>query len=177
MSPAVAQAVREAAVPAIAVNDTFRLAPWADVLYAHDPEWWHYHAQDALKFAGLKVTAEDTVPFRSVHYLRETGHTGFDPDPECIRSGGNSGYQAIHIAAHAGARKILVCGMDMTGGHWHGEHPAPLRNTAEVVYEIWRERLAGLSTELAARGIAVVNCGGGKLEAFPRQTINEALRG
>jgi hypothetical protein len=26
-----------------AVNDVYKVAPWADVLYAADTDWWDYH--------------------------------------------------------------------------------------------------------------------------------------
>ena len=35
----------------IVVNDNYKLAPWADVLYAADPEWWDLH-QGAPSFQG-----------------------------------------------------------------------------------------------------------------------------
>src|SRR5690349_852168 len=41
----------------IVVNASFRLAPWATVLYAADREWWRHPAYgDAVAFAGLKYS-------------------------------------------------------------------------------------------------------------------------
>jgi hypothetical protein len=37
----------------IAVNDAYRLAPFADVLYACDEKWWKWH-QGVPSFTGLK---------------------------------------------------------------------------------------------------------------------------
>jgi hypothetical protein len=127
MSQAVADAVHAAGIPAIAINSTFRLAPWADVLYAADPEWWaHPSNRDALVFKGLRLSCQ---PMKAVLQLRNSGVTGFDPDPAAVRTGGNSGYQALHVAIHAGAARVLLCGYDMHGGHWHGKHPAGLKET------------------------------------------------
>jgi hypothetical protein len=42
----------------IAINDAFRLAPWADVLYACDWQWWKANPE-AYDFAGLKVSIEN----------------------------------------------------------------------------------------------------------------------
>lgn len=176
MSQAVADAVRAARLPAIAVNDTFRLAPWADMLYAADSSWWSFHGAEALKFAGLKVTVQESVPHPAVLGLRHSGAEGFDDDPECLRTGGNSGYQAIHIAAHAGAKRILLCGFDMGGGHWHGDHPKPLRNTPPPTYARWIERFKTLAPELAQRGIAVVNCTPkSALRCFPMANLKDEL--
>lgn len=161
MSPAIAEAVRAADLPAIAVNDTHRLAPWAAVLYAADSSWWSHHSATALHFPGLKATANDSVPYRAVHCLRPTGVEGFDPDPACLRTGGNGGYQALHLAVHAGAARVLLFGFDLddrAGRHWHGDHPAPLVNTAPGVFAIWRARFATLVAPLHSRGVQVVNC-------------------
>jgi hypothetical protein len=155
MTPAVAAAAR--GTPTIAVNDTFRLAPWADVLYAADAAWWERNP-DAAGFAGLRVTLASVLGCRS---LINSGTMGFDPDPRNVRTGGNSGYQAIHVAAHAGAKRILLCGFDMTGrrgSHWFGDHQGPLRNTEEGTYARWLTRYELLKVELDNRRIEVINC-------------------
>ena len=175
MSLSVAEAVRLADVPAIAINNTFRLAPWADMLYAADTEWWE-NTPDALKFAGLKVSVSGGIG-PSVLGLRTTGTTGFDPDPECLRTGGNSGYQAVHIAAHAGADRILLCGFNMGGVHWHGPHQRPLRTTMASTYESWIDRFATLAKAFSDRGgPQVINCTPGTaLHCWPKMDLETAL--
>lgn len=179
MSQAVADQVRDAGIPAIAVNTTHRLAPWAVMLYAADDEWWRHETnRDALKFPGLKVTAGE---FTGVLRLRNTGTEGFDADPGAVRTGGNSGYQAVHVAAHAGAARILLCGFDMrdTGGesHWHGHHPHGLRRTPEPTFERWCVRFAQLGEALALRGVEVVNTTpGSALHCFRATPLGDCLR-
>lgn len=174
MSAAVAAEVIGAGVPAIVVNSTFRLHPSAWALFAADPEWWeHPKNRDARAFAGLKVSVS-SVP--GVHRLHNSGLDGFDPDPGCVRSGGNSGYQALHLAVHAGAARVLLCGFDMEGGHWHGDHPAGLRGTTPETYAKWRERFASLVKPLAERGVEVLNCTpGSALTCFPFRSLEDAL--
>jgi len=168
LSPNVVEAVRRAQLPVVVTNNVFHLAPWADMLYAADAGWWRYHAQEALKFKGLKVTAQSSVEFPAVMCLRNTGTCGFDADPRCIRTGGNSGYQAIHVAMQAGAERILLFGFDMRGGHYHGPHPEPLRNTTEDTFSRWRERFKTLKVCADSRGIEILNCTpGSALECFP----------
>jgi hypothetical protein len=172
MSQRVADEVRAAGLPVIVVNNTYQLAAWADLLYAADAEWWAQHPQ-AREFAGLKVTCSDV---RGIHKLRNTGAEGFDPDPAAVRTGGNSGYQAIHVAAHAGASRILLLGYDMDGGHWHAEHEPPLRTTHRDTYGVWLGRFPRLRTELEVRGIEVVNCNPeSALRAFRKMSLAEAL--
>ena len=44
----------------IVINESWRLCPWADLLYACDGEWWKYH-KGVPDFTGLKLSqdAED----------------------------------------------------------------------------------------------------------------------
>jgi sugar phosphate isomerase/epimerase len=154
MSQAVADQVHAAGISAIAINNTYRLAPWAYMLYAADAAWWRENPQ-AWDFKGLKVSVEE---FKGVLRLQASGPTGFDPDPRRVRTGGNSGYQAVHIAAHAGAARVLLCGFNMGGDHWHPEHAAPLRETPREIYATWIQRLEGLADTLKLRGIEVLNC-------------------
>lgn len=166
------ESVRSARLPTIAVNDAFTVAPWADMLYAADAKWWIYHCQTALKFEGLKVTAQNALPYKAVMLLEQTGVTGFDPDPMKIRTGGNSGYQAIHIAIHAGAARILLLGFDMRGDHFFGKHPKGLRNPDPNSFKNWIQRFPALRN----RGAEIINCTpGSALDAFPKMPIDEAI--
>lgn len=173
MSADVAETVRQSGAATVVVNTTFRLAPWADVLYAADEMWWQ-ETPEALQFAGLKVSVGR---IKGVHQLRNSGKVGFDPDPSALRTGGNSGYQAIHLAAHAGARTIVLCGFDMHGGaHWHPDHKAPLRNTMPDYYPVWAKHFETLRTELDMRGVTVFNSTpGSALKAFREKPLQEAL--
>lgn len=179
MSPAVADAVHAADVPAIAINTTFRLAPWAWMLYAADLQWWqHRDHRDAARFAGLRVTIDigaGDIP-DGLLSLRRSGTNGFDADPENLRTGANSGYQAVHIAAHAGAARILLCGMDMQGGHWHGEHPRGLKVNTIEQFEKCCSLFRTLVEPLKKCGVEVVNVTpGSRLDCFRRSTLEEEL--
>jgi len=157
---------------AVVVNDTYRLAPWADVLYAADADWWKRNPE-ARSFAGIKVCADDSLLWPEVMSLRHTGKVGYDPNPQNIRSGGNSGYQAVHVAAQAGASRILLCGFDMGGAHWH-DAPAP----AAHLFATWIERFESLAEELKAIGVEVLNCTPqSALTCFPFANIEDVLHG
>lgn len=174
MTPEVAEAVRAADIATIAVNSSFRLAPWADLLYGADAPWWaHPDNADAHRFEGMKVSCS---PVRGVLQLMNTGNTGFDEDPSCVRTGGNSGHQAVHLAAHAGAARVLLLGFDMHGGHWHKPHPAGLENPSADSFDRWIGRFAVLAPILATRGVDVVNCTpGSALDCFRRSTLAAEL--
>ena len=40
----------------IAINESYQLCPWADILYSCDAEWWHLREQKIKEFAGMKMT-------------------------------------------------------------------------------------------------------------------------
>lgn len=154
----------------IAVSDAHRLAPQADLLWSCDAKWWLFHSQQALGFQGLKVTLDDSVPFSAVLQVQNGGRLGFDERPTHIRNGGNSGYQAVHVAAHLGAKKVELYGFDMRvvdgRRHFFGDHPAPLHMSSP--YTDFIRDFETLAPELAARGIEVVNfTPGSALRCFP----------
>jgi hypothetical protein len=163
-----ADKVRDAGVPAIVVNETYRLAPWAWMLYAADWKWWA-RSPKALEFTGHKVSVEAGKPhLPQVKRLRNTGIDGFDPDPSCVRAGNNSGYQAVHIAIHTGAARILLLGFDMRGGHWHGASYGPLRRD-------WINRFRALAWTISAK-VQIINCTPfSALDCFPKMPLDEAL--
>lgn len=137
------------------------LAPWADVLYASDPKWWRAYQEDALKFAGLKVTVRTTLEYADVLSLELSVSAPFDPRPTHLVSGGNSGYQAIHLAAHFGAARILLCGFDMRAvdgrKHWFGNHFPRGLDTLQK-YAVWIQNIERLAQHLLTLGVRVINC-------------------
>lgn len=156
------------------------LAPWADVLYSADSKWWLHHAKEALAFKGHKVTIRNALPIDEVMYLEYSSKIPFDPSPSHLVSGGNSGYQAVHLAAHFGVSRILMCGFDMKEvnrkKHWFGDHPQRL-NTAQN-YRRWIANFEALYRALSERGIEVINCTHGSALAFiPYVPLSEAING
>lgn len=142
------------------------------MLYAADTGWWRYHRNEALKFAGLMVTCNSSVEFKAVKLLKQTGVEGFDHSPDSIKTGGNSGYQAVHVALHTKAARILLLGFDMGGDHFFGKHPKPLRNTEPNTFRIWCERFV----KLKDRGAEIINCTpGSALTCFPKMELEAAL--
>jgi hypothetical protein len=156
------------------------MAPWADILYAADLKWWRHYQEQALKFAGRKVTIRPTLPWAEVYSLQQsTEHATLDPRPTHLVSGGNSGYQAIHLAVHLGATRILLLGYDMKEGlnrrrHWFGNHPAKLDSRGN--FTAWIMAFAKLEKVLAHKGVEVINCTpNSALRCFRRGTLKEVF--
>jgi hypothetical protein len=162
----------------IAVNDAYRLAPWADVLYACDAKWWRVHP-DTTAFAGPKYGLQPVKDRDDIVILKNTGRTGLERDPTGLRTGSNSGYQAINLAVHFGAIKILLLGYDMghapgSRSHFFGDHPSPLSNRSP--YATFIALFAQMVAPLAALGVEVINCSRATaLTCFRRASLAEAL--
>lgn len=162
----------------IAINDSHRLAPWADCLYACDGRWWdHYKGVPEFKCLKFGLTVKkDKWP--GVTRLPHVGPEGINPKGIC--DGSNSGYQAVQLAVHLGAVRIVLLGYDMKPGvngrdHWFGKHPVGVRSH-QSPYESFRNYFKALAPQLRALGVDVVNCSRETaLTCFPRQPLAEAL--
>lgn len=165
----------------IAINDAYRLAPWADCLYACDAQWWRWH-QGVPSFAGVKWSLNHSAwgKYRAVYpdvrLLRNTGPAGLEHEPTGLRTGRNSGYQAVNLAYHYGAARIVLLGYDMqpSGGksHFFGEHP----NGQRSPYDQFRRAFQSLVKPLQKAGIQVINCTRRTaLLAFPTAPLEDVL--
>lgn len=172
MSQAVADIVR-GKCRVIVVNSTYKLAPWADILYAADHTWWT-HNPEAQNFAGRRVTIYPIMDSNDAMYLHNGGSSGLDSRRSYLRTGKNSGYQAMHLALHLGAKRILLCGFDMRPGHWHPEHPEEVRKP--MPFSFWVKKFNEVAPMYAARGVHVINCTpNSALACFEKQKLEIAL--
>lgn len=143
----------------IAVSDAVYPCWFADHLHSADRRWWIAHG-GVPSFSGSKSSIEET-PFSDVAQYRNAGISGFCEDPNALMTGNNSGYQATHLAAHFGALRIILLGLDFTDdgarSHWFGLHRPGMDFHSDT--RDWRELFRGLVDELATRGIEVLNAG------------------
>lgn len=174
------EAVCAAGLPTIAVNNAgLDMAPWADAHHACDGRWWHAHPE-ALAYDRLKTCLVDDPP-AGVVKLTLVISGGLDDRPSHVRAGQNSGYQALHLAAvNFGAARVILLGYDMqhTGGdiHYHGRHPAPLRNPAAKDMPEWAAHFDAVAPTLARRGVEVINCSRvTAITGFRRAALEESL--
>lgn len=167
--------------PVIAINDAYRVAPWADVLYACDAAWWREHVKRLRDFRGLRFSVEANARGCDATVLKITGMHGLDHNPTGLRSGRNSGYQAINLAVHLGASRIVLLGYDcqrtLNQAHFFGEHPKALRRTTDERFRQWREELfPTLVPALAACGVEIINASRRTgLDCFPRRRLEDVL--
>lgn len=164
----------------IAVNDTWRLARAADVIYACDDAWWKVHfSQVEKEFAGELWTQDIYAAERfSLNRVGSKNEPGLGVNG-VIHQGGNGGYQAINLAWQWGATRILLLGFDCKPGvnnkaHWFGQHEGPLSKIQN--YELWRTHFPKLAADLADAGTEVFNLTRDTaLTCFPKMTLEEAI--
>lgn len=104
----------------IAVNETYRRAPFANILYACDSKYWRVNYDRIVKnFDGELAT-----------------HSVVQGVPKLLfRDYHNSGANAIALAADLGCEKIFLLGYDCSiknGYHWHGKHGKGFNDCAKI---------------------------------------------
>lgn len=159
----------------IAINDAYRLAPFADVLYFCDERWhgWHRDKPEYRAFQGLRVTL-DNEGIQGAHSLHNMGWEGLQLCPWGLATGRNGGIQAINLAVHFGVARILLLGYDMRPGHWHGGHPTETR--PGVYAECMLPSFPAVAAALDRLGIECINCTpGSALDVFARGSIADLL--
>lgn len=171
----------------IAINNSYHLAPWAEVCYFADARWWAWHKDrtEFREFAGLKVTINESgamVADPAVHMLRHAPSSAGAEQPLSLKptelqSGSNSGYQALNLAVLSGAKRVLLLGYEMgfTNGrsHWHKGHPEA---TPERIYHRFAERFARTVPQLKKLGVQVINCTPrSRLTAYPMKDLAEVV--
>lgn len=159
----------------IAIKDCIRLAPRAAALYACDAKWWRAHPETA-SYAGPKYALEHEPSRPDVTLLRNTGMVGLETAGG-LRTGQNSGYQAINLAVLYGAARILLLGYDMQpdGGrhHWFGAHPYA---ASAPPYDYFLRFFDTIVEPLKAAGVEVLNCTRRTaLTVFPQVALEHAL--
>jgi hypothetical protein len=159
----------------IAVNDAYRLAPWADVFYACDAAWWQVHGKKVMPLRGLKLThSADATLNWDLKRVAGRALSGLSLDPAYIHLGNNGGYQALNLAVLFGAALVPLLGYDMQGRHWFGDHPKACRSPMN--FQKWLKYFATVPPDLERAGVRVVNCSRETaLECFPRSTIDQVL--
>ncbi len=158
----------------IAISDAIDLAPWADVLYSCDGKWWGWR-KGMPSYTGPKYALKDDARkwvSQGVQVLKHTGRTGLDLSPDGLRGGGNSGYQAINLAVHMGAKRVLLLGYDMQGSHFFGRHP----DGTAPAFQMCLALFPSIVKPLADAGVEVINCSRKTaITCFPREPLDAVL--
>ncbi len=166
----------------IAINNSWELAPWADVLYFCDYKWWEWHGDKVTEgFEGRYiVTPSQILKDPRGRLVTLTGGTGLETDPGGLRHGSNGGYQAINLAYHFGAKRIVLLGYDMTADkrtHFHDGHPTTKMDAYRRTLEFsMLPKFPTIVEPLKKAGVEVINATpGSALKCWPYRPLEEIL--
>lgn len=174
-----------AGLPVLAVNDSWRRFPAAEILYAADAPWWKHHDW-ARGFAGERWTQHRgprdwpaEAAANGLQVIRSAPAAGVSVDPALVHTGSNSGFQLLNLAVLGGARRIALLGYDMGPSdglsHWFGDHPGQLNKSSP--YAVFRRAFDEAAPQIEALGVEVINCSvQTSLTCFPRADLLEILR-
>lgn len=166
----------------IAINQSWQLVPFADILYGCDWDWWHRY-KGVPNFKGMKVSIDKAAckkyPDIKRMYVEKKndqlelikpGHTGW---------AGNSGFHAFNLAVQQLPEKIILVGFDMTikhGIHWHGSHQKGMNNPREGNIKRWIRAMDATAEIVAAMNIRVINTSMvSMLSGFEKMPLSEAM--
>ena len=145
----------------IAINDAYLRAPHSDILYFCDLHWWRaneWQIRNAF-FGHWIVSLENELP--GVKRLHNTGPIGLETDPCGLRHGSNSGYQAINLAYHLGAKEIVLVGFDMRTidgrVHWRQRNGDNENGQTRTMTNVMLPKFQTLKTPLEQEGVRVIN--------------------
>lgn len=178
----------------IVINNTWRLAPWADLLYAADARWWEEERKWSAaapdrpqieKFAGIKVAVAEAekISLPGVHRMPGLdSKAGISLDPNRLHWGRNSGFQGLGLSAFlAGPGRRILIGFDFRPGpggrlHHHADHPTPLNNPDPDSLTSWARLFEPTVPQFKELGIEVINCSpGSALTCFPMARLEDVL--
>lgn len=159
-----------------AVKESRHLAPWADVLYAADTDWWDLY-KGVPDFAGERWTvSQEAAKKYGLNVIDYQPQAKWSDDPSWIATGGNSGFQAINLAVLQGADRVILLGYDM--GHeygkpkhwWTGKYERPVR------YSNYKEFIEKFNIAAPLIPVPVINCTRlTALNCFPKMSLLDAL--
>ena len=164
----------------VVLNSTWKLAPWADMLYACDQHWWQLHGPKPGHFKGLRVIGKGEFDgCVTAHCI--PGGLIMIWDGHSIGGGWNSGFQALNLLALWRVSRVILTGMDCQAEpskpHWHGKYTdGKCSNPEQRHFDKWIRAFTMAVPALEDRGVEVLNASRETaLEAFPRVQLRDVL--
>lgn len=179
----------------ITINDSHKLAPWADAVYASDSRWWEtYYSQVKSRMLNAQLWSmqadDEKLLLSDILFSPVKGEKGLMERPGYINHGTHSGFQAINIAYQFGASKIILLGYDckykhhpdcelddegkckikgLCLRHWFGSHPTGWGDANHIGR--WLESYRTINCSRP-----IINCSPDTaVDAFQKMPLQEAL--
>lgn len=165
----------------VAVNSSYEIAPFADYLITHDPQWWREHEARVQFFKGKIVQPTE---FRKYCKRRLFVHKRYPPgpsvDPSYLAMKRTTFSAAINFAMLQGAARIVLLGADgRMGKDGRSHHHTPHR-WWKFRADRWDLHLAELKTfvePLRKLGVEVINASPGTAwtDLWPVMALEDAI--
>jgi hypothetical protein len=148
-----------------------------EVIYFSDRRVWEWYGAGIAGTKARIITVAKGMKDERVEYWLARRPKGLSTEPKCLSTGNNSGYAAINLAYHLGAKVIVLLGLDMKLSaercHVHSPHPALF---LQRYIDNMLPMFDSLVEPLAAAGVAVVNAGpDSAIECFPKLRIDSII--
>lgn len=157
--------VRRSGLPTVAVNSSWRMARFADVIYAGDAAWWDAYGDEVTIPAERWTCTRLAAQKHGINLHKVVGPY-------------NSGMRAIQFAIERGAERVILLGYDCSikhGLHWHGAHDRT-KNPDEKKVRTWRGQFQAVAILAKVRRCEVINCSRyTELTCFPRIPVEDIL--
>lgn len=159
------------------VKEGFYIAPWADVLYAADSDWWDL-MDGVPEFTGEKWTVcKKSAEKYNLECIDYDAGIRWSNTPGLIATGGNSGFQILNLAVLQGASEVILLGYDYgydpqkQNKHWFDKlHP---RKSRDSNYKKWNQQLLESAPLIP---VPVINCSRqSAITCFPRALLKGVL--
>jgi len=165
------------------INTSFRMAPWADVLYTNDHDWLGIFLRELYGGFNGEIWCghPQLAGVEGIHHIPfDKTAVGLKPQPGHIAWGMNSGGAGLSLACnHFAACAVVLLGFDQqwTDGQprWHGAHPEGLQNQKPGFHR-WAVWFRQAAADAAAAGIEIINCSREtSLDCFTRKDLRAVL--
>lgn len=147
------------------VNSSYMTRPATDWMYTNDPDW----LDDECDFYQLLLYpgriycgywGDWKLPERVNRDYRAVKHSKpLLTQPGRLAWGGNSGYAAINLAWHLGAKRVILLGYDQKGddftAHWHPPHHESVQKRFN--WPMWHAEFAKLAAVAPQHNLEIIN--------------------
>lgn len=176
----------------IGINVAYLIGDWVDIVFFGDSGFFLSNKTKLANFKGLKVCCHPSVEKTGwVKFVgRDTKHPrGISPNPVKVSWNENSGAAAISLAAHAGAKRIILVGFDMklndeAKQHWHGVYrsggvsaqPKDRRKPMSLPFDRHLRGFDAIASDAKALGIEIINANpDSAISQFPKYSVKELI--
>jgi len=161
--------------PIMVLKHAVSLRSDADIFFWAGRQWHEQFAPLIASFRGKysirRGQAPELNPICTQVSRMKYADPYFSLDPRLV-GGYCVGGSAINIAAHFGAKRILLLGYNMAGGHWFPNHPTPVPSSN--AHARHRAGIESMVPALRELGIEVINCTPkSALTCFPKGRIED----